>query len=189
MIEAALQICKINDDCSTGGRLKRGLCRKHYERWLKHGDVSVVLPSGGSSSWFPRGEAHPDWTGDTVGYFGMHKRIEAVRGKASSHGCINGCLDASGIEWAYTHDTDSRDVMNYRPMCKRCHHQYDTKTGLTWEKVEEIRALAHFGLTAPRLGKMYNVSASNVKRIVRVETWVPEPVCTEAREIAEAVAA
>ena len=35
--------CYVNDGCSRG-RLKRGLCSKHYSRWRKHGDVTAYHP-------------------------------------------------------------------------------------------------------------------------------------------------
>lgn len=33
-----------DDACTTRGRLKRGMCNKHYCRWLKYGDPSFVKP-------------------------------------------------------------------------------------------------------------------------------------------------
>lgn len=33
-------------DCTNVGRLRRGLCGKHYERWRKHGDPYKVVPGG-----------------------------------------------------------------------------------------------------------------------------------------------
>lgn len=43
------------DECTPGGRLKLGMCSKHYQRYKKHGGTSAdVLPSYPRSS---RGEA------------------------------------------------------------------------------------------------------------------------------------
>lgn len=33
-------ICSVNDSECIPGRLKRGMCERHYRRWLKHGDTS-----------------------------------------------------------------------------------------------------------------------------------------------------
>jgi hypothetical protein len=39
--------CSVNvENCSPRGRLKRGLCNKHYKRWLTHGNTHTVLPGG-----------------------------------------------------------------------------------------------------------------------------------------------
>ena len=128
-------------------------------------------------------ENHPHWSGDDISYKGMHRRLERERGKAADFGCINGCLEASGFEWAHTHGTDPHNVMNYRPMCLGCHRRYDCGGAkqygakLTWEQVEEIRALAYFGISQPRLAKMYGVKChSTIGRIVRVETWKPRNI-------------
>jgi hypothetical protein len=34
------------DGCGKTGRVCRDMCVKHYERWRRHGDTSVVLPRG-----------------------------------------------------------------------------------------------------------------------------------------------
>ena len=82
--------------------------------------------------------------------------------------------------------TDPRDVYNYRPLCVPCHKRLDHggdkshNAKLTWEQVEEIRALRYVGLSIPRLAKMYGAGESTICRIVRMETWIPEPVCAAA---------
>lgn len=163
--------CKINDDDCTAGRkvLAHGLCNTHYRRWWKHGDTSVVLPHGS----FPRGKEHPDWVGDDITYRGMHSRIQQARGRANS--CVNGC-ESTRYEWAHIHNTDPHDVENYQGMCPPCHNRYD-HSELTWEQVEEIRALRYFGVPRRRLGKMYVVSEQSIGDITFLRTWVPEPIC------------
>lgn len=36
--------CKI-EDCDSNYRMCRGWCNKHYTRWYKHGDPTIVLPN------------------------------------------------------------------------------------------------------------------------------------------------
>jgi hypothetical protein len=36
------------EDCERTGRLKRGWCNKHYARWLRHGDPTLLLVGKGS---------------------------------------------------------------------------------------------------------------------------------------------
>lgn len=38
-------ICSV-DGCGRGGRLRRGLCDLHYQRWRAHGDVRTVKKGG-----------------------------------------------------------------------------------------------------------------------------------------------
>ena len=40
----ANRTCSVDEDCSEGGRLKRGLCGKHYQRWRRHGDARIAGP-------------------------------------------------------------------------------------------------------------------------------------------------
>lgn len=71
-----------------------------------------------------------------MGYFAVHRRLDALHGKASSHRC--GCgRQASG--WAYKHgDLDecvevvnghprpySLDPAYYLPLCQSCHTRLD----------------------------------------------------------------
>jgi hypothetical protein len=119
-----------------------------------------------------------------VGYSAMHYRVRRARGKAA--GCVNGCNNASRYEWAHIHGSDPHDVSNYRQMCKSCHEKYDhsgaksPRAKFTWEQVEEIRALAYFGVSQRRLAKMYCAGKTTTQHIVRCERWIPEPICTEA---------
>lgn len=188
MIETTERLaCKIDDDCSTTGRPNRGLCVKHYHRWQTHGDPLIVLHGGGGA---PRGEAHPRWSGDAPSYNGMHQRLERERGKASEYDCVT--CDGPAFQWSYDGlDPDelvepggarySPNPDHYRPMCVRCHNQHEhsgKKNPRVKPKVEEIKALAYFGIKRSRLAEMYNTSETNIGRIVRVERWKPEPVCT-----------
>jgi hypothetical protein len=36
--------------CGAGGKITRGWCNKHYRRWQKHGDTTIVLPHSGGKT-------------------------------------------------------------------------------------------------------------------------------------------
>lgn len=56
-------------------------------------------------------------------YMLQHRKVHALRGKASDQLCID--CDEPAQEWAYRHDTDPDDVANYWSMCCSCHQKYD----------------------------------------------------------------
>lgn len=70
------------------------------------------------------GEKHPTWKGEDAGYFAMHVRVNAARGRPQ-HCEQCGTTDPSKTyEWAsLTHRYD--DVDDYRRMCRSCHRKYD----------------------------------------------------------------
>lgn len=39
----AKRMCRV-EGCGRSGKLARGLCNKHYMRWLRHGDPKIRLP-------------------------------------------------------------------------------------------------------------------------------------------------
>jgi hypothetical protein len=98
-------------------------CSMHEARLRRHGDVSVVLPRGTAS-----GPDNPHWTGDEVGYLGMHDRLYRSRGRASEHQCPCG---NRAKDWSYSNECqeEKRDehgaycvhVDCYEPLCASCH--------------------------------------------------------------------
>lgn len=126
--------CSVNG--CTENSLAKNLCRKHYYR-LKNSGTTELLPYNP-----PRGEAHPNYSGDAVGYLGAHRRVRVKYGLASQYNCACG---KPAVEWAYTHDcpremmevrTDQRkgvtrpfpyspDPDMYAPMCRSCHTSLD----------------------------------------------------------------
>ena len=58
------------------------------------------------------------------GYSARHLRVYAARGPAADYLC-EGLCGGQAYDWATIHDRDGMDVMDYIPMCHRCHFQYD----------------------------------------------------------------
>jgi hypothetical protein len=61
-------------------------------------------------------------------YYYRHDLVEAARGKARDHKCV-GCaekgLDRQAREWSQLHDKTGDHPEDYRPLCHRCHQDYD----------------------------------------------------------------
>lgn len=95
------------------------------------------------------GEDHPLWSGDKVGYVGIHQRArKALAGRA----CVD-CGSTTDVEMAFCHDTapaeyvrtDDRGqfpvtysvrVEDYKPLCVKCHAAFDGRA----EKMAAMRA-------------------------------------------------
>ena len=65
-------LCKIGD-CS-GKAYGHGWGKPHWQRWYRTGDPLLIRSLSGASNG--------KWKGDSVGYHGLHTRLEPERGKA-----------------------------------------------------------------------------------------------------------
>lgn len=68
-----------------------------------------------------------NFTGDNVGYCGLHDWISYHQGKACK--CEH-CGTTSGrIEWANKSHEYKRDISDWIQLCKKCHVKYDRASG------------------------------------------------------------
>lgn len=74
MVRPKISQCSV-EGCELGGKITRGLCRKHYYRWQQHGDPLVTLrhfddPEACYRQKVVEGDGCFDWTGSlsTSGY-------------------------------------------------------------------------------------------------------------------------
>lgn len=122
------QACEL-DECETTQYQRRPYCRKHWERYSRHGNPHTVLKP--STATRPTGPAHHNWT-ETPSYFAVHLRIKARRGSAGLHECPCG---KRAKQWAYNHAAVdelfeegmpySANLNDYTPMCVSCHKKLD----------------------------------------------------------------
>ncbi|WP_136057286.1 hypothetical protein [Microbacterium sp. K24] len=106
-------------------------CKLHGSRVRRHGDPSVVIAPSDRAT--PTGMQNGAWSGDDIGYSGMHSRVRRQRGRARDHACIDCGGPAS--QWSYDRrDENARasafgpyslDVAHYEPRCVRCHKEFD----------------------------------------------------------------
>ena len=135
----------------------KGLCNKHYNRFLRYGDVYVRHKKGRKP-----GPGHHQWKGDQAGYQALHRRVYRRRGKAS-------CCEHCGVqgqkryEWATKHGTDGTDVMDYISLCRACHRLYDFGR-LTLEERREIRDRAAAGESQTSRAREFGIHPSVISR-------------------------
>lgn len=124
------------DPCAVEGCDRRahgrGWCKMHHHRFLRTGSPDVVRPIG----YTPPGPTHPSWQGDNITYLRAHRRLDSIRGRASSHACVD--CGGPAAEWSYDGlDPDQKTGTgrspyaysvkpeHYHPRCVRCHRQFD----------------------------------------------------------------
>lgn len=105
-----------------------GFCCKHYQRFKRHGDSSVVLTGGASLP----GPKNPNWS-ETPSYYAVHLRLRSFLGKASDFPCVDCGRDAA--HWSYDltdpsplvdeAGTYSPHISRYWPRCVQCHKYFD----------------------------------------------------------------
>jgi hypothetical protein len=151
---------------------ERGLCSKHAYRVRRHGDPSAYTPH--SERNFPKGNANPKWTGEAVTYYGMHRRVRAVKGRASSYPCV-GC-GKPARHWSYDHaDPDERQselgpysisADHYVPRCVSCHKHLDLaqkpRQRRTHVDLDRVRQLHAQDMRAAAIARQLGVSRNRI---------------------------
>jgi len=71
-----------------------------------------------------RGENHPNWKGDNIGYGGVHDWIRKKYGTPSK--CEEcGTTESKRFEWANITGNYNRDIKNWKRLCVKCHRIRD----------------------------------------------------------------
>jgi hypothetical protein len=73
-------------------------------------------------------EKHPNWKGDSVGYFGLHTWVQRKKGKVNQ---CELCGKIGRIDWANKSYKYKRDLNDWVALCHKCHFNRDkNKWGL-----------------------------------------------------------
>lgn len=75
-----------------------------------------------------KGQDHPRWKGDNVGYHALHSWIRRCLGKLSK--CSQcGTTQAKRFEWANISGKYKRDLLDWRRLCVSCHRKEGYRRG------------------------------------------------------------
>lgn len=180
--------------CSVDGCQNRydasGYCKKHWARWRKHGDPSVVDKKGRKDTLAERFwpqvavTANPDkcweWQGCTSpqGY-GRYSGAPAHRvafalanGYAPTQFVLHSCDNPPCVNPNHLREGTVRDNTDDKVSRNRQRKGEAINTAkLTAAQVREIRSRYKSGAIQARLAREYAVSCTNLNRIVRHMIW------------------
>lgn len=115
-------------------------------------------------------EKHPSWSGDKIGYYGLHQWVKKHLGKAN-HCSICNISGKNKYQWANKSHTYKRDTADWTSLCIKCHRKYDCLNKLDEEKARNIRKLYCSGVSQNDLAKKYFVDQSLISRVVNKVRW------------------
>lgn len=165
----AILTCSVKE-CDQPARTG-GMCEKHYTRVLRHGDVHAFTHQRDRN--LPRGPANVRWAGDGIGYDGMHQRVHAAKGSASSRPCVE--CGGPANQWSYDHaDPEERmgdkgayslTVEHYVPRCVSCHKKFDLSVKPKRRApvdLDEVKRLHSQGVRVLTMSKILGVGRKRI---------------------------
>lgn len=92
--------------------------RHHSKKTKKKLSIIATKLRGGENSKF--------WKGDSVGYWGVHKWVYKVKGKATNCFICNSTGGKTkGCHWANLDGKYKRKKQDYVSFCSKCHYAWD----------------------------------------------------------------
>jgi hypothetical protein len=139
----------------------RGLCRPHWERFHRGGDVHAEIRDPAAAP----------------GYCATRQRLVTVRGPAAAQPCA--ACDREAQVWSYDGtDPDERtdparahryslDPARYRPLCRSCHRRATARGAAGPLDVERAAWLYRAGASSRGIAAVLDASPSAVLRALR----------------------
>lgn len=82
-----------------------------------------------------KGENHPRWKGDKVGYSSLHSWVKRYLGTPETcEECGKTNLKGKYINWANISGKYKRELDDWKRLCKKCHHKFDNLSEKIWKK-------------------------------------------------------
>lgn len=86
------------------------------------------------ASLVAKGSASPQWNGDSVGYFGIHKWLLKIYGKANHCENLSCPKKSKRFEWAKVKGKEyKRRRTHFKQLCSGCHKSYDNIGDNLWK--------------------------------------------------------
>jgi hypothetical protein len=113
-----------------------------------------------------RGVNHANWRGDDIGYYTLHRYLRDTYPKS-------GVCDECGTkpvrtEFALIHGRSyTRDIRDYRELCRRCHMRYDGLLKLDDALIAAMCEMRARGATFGRIAAEHAISRTTVARALK----------------------
>lgn len=118
-------------DCGIPKSRKGNYCKSCGYKYrtrpngLKYKIVTV------NKGWFKKGFIPHNFSGDLVGYGGLHDWVEYYLGKSKEKQC-EFCGSKKSVQWANKSKKYLRDLSDWIALCRPCHHQFDDISTKIW---------------------------------------------------------
>ncbi len=185
-----MKICSV-DGCGLRSRA-RGYCKKHYKRWIRHGDRNagatfegdpqhwilgaVAAPTEDCMEWpyarFPKGYGSIQWEGKTQG---AHRVVcELAHGAPpnseshAAHRCGNPpCCNPNHLKWASPSE-NNKDKESHGT-AQRGSRAPNSR--LTEHQVRKVRQLLAIGVAQRSIASELGVHQATIHRIKTGKSW------------------
>lgn len=170
----------------------KGFCRKHYERWMRHGDPNKVLkklaPRGATMAWlhehadhqgddcliwpfarFPDGRAHMNGDKPTRIMCRLAHGPAPSLAHEAAHSCGKGhdaCVNPRHLRWATPLENAADKEIHGTQVRGEAH----PGAKLSPADVLQIRELAS-SITQKEIARRYSLGTAVINRIVRGLAW------------------
>ena len=107
----------------------RKYCSKNCLAKSKIGNTNrlgISYPAWNKGLSGPKGKLSPSWKGNKVGYSGVHKWVESLKGKPNKcEHCLESGFIKQQIHWANIDHKYKRNLNDWIRLCTQCHYDYD----------------------------------------------------------------
>ncbi len=97
-------------------------CGKEFQAWKCEKRIYCSASCRSKDGNFKKGQDHQRWSGNSVGYSGLHKWINKNFEKKEF---CEICRSDEFLEWSNVSGNYTRDKSDWQCLCKKCHAKID----------------------------------------------------------------
>ena len=107
------------------------------------------------------GKNNPRWSGNNVGYFGLHTWVKRKLGSAK---VCEQCGSVKNVWWANKSHEYKRCLDDWLSLCAICHRKHDNITKIDYEQMNQ---LVNSGYKQHEIAKIFNCNQSSISKAIK----------------------